>query len=523
MLSMKTLRVAIVTMGTALMLGPGLAAAIDLDGTGAMAPSPRVIATQTIPSGTGNVTPVAGGTAMYHNITIDDAAYLWEITPRVRLVDGYFLRVALGGGMIFRGTLAATAGGNSVPDTERVAGGEGHNYVVYELPAVALSTDAANPNKISVQVNDSLAVANTMAGDYTASMTIHEKQFDAIDGVAPFRSLGATDVTVVRAVSGVDARITPTNHVANVGAGFRWFVNPDSMARAATPNVSKVAFGTVNAMAKSGAGAVINAGGGSEDSTAGAEVTDADLIGAMGVTFGVEGDFSVGVFDIIPTTMPDTSDTADEGDRVARDCPSYGGSAGAPTMADAGNLKPNEDDANMRMLADQAPGAYKLCMEVDLAGAMSNTSPIPVTDYVVTVYTRSEGQEARDNVMANEGSIGKITRNGASVKIAFLTNAEKYNQRLIIVNHGTRDIAITDAAFNVEADVEVEVMSSADDLMIAAGERKVYLVKDMLSIMGRNRVAGTLSFSGVAGNISVATTLVNREDGSTDTVMWPVN
>ena len=176
----------------------------------------------------------------------------------------------------------------------------------------------------------------------------------------------------------------------------------------------------------------------------------------------------------------------------------------------------------MAMRTGLAPGMYGLCVEVDLAGPMTNSMPIPASGYMATVYTRNT-DEPRDNKMENEGSIGMITRNGASVKIAFLTNAEKYNQRLIVVNHGSRDIAITDAAFNVEADVEVEVMSSAEDLMIAAGERKVYLVKDMLSIMGRNRVAGTLSFSGVAGNISVATTLVNREDGSTDTVMWPVN
>ena len=53
MLSMKTLRVAIVTMGSALLLGPGLAVAqhsINLNGTqdGGDAPMPRVFASETL-------------------------------------------------------------------------------------------------------------------------------------------------------------------------------------------------------------------------------------------------------------------------------------------------------------------------------------------------------------------------------------------------------------------------------------------------------------------------------------------
>ena len=522
MLSMKTLRVAVVAMGSALLLGPGLAVAIDLDGSGASAPVPRMIATQTIPSGAGNMTQVAGGSAMYHNITIDEADYFWEITPNVRLVEGYFLRVALGDGMIFRGTLAARADESAIADTNRVAGGAGYNYVVYELPAVALSTDPAAPNKIDLAVQASLAVANANVADYTASMTIHEKQFDAIDGVAAFRSLGATDITVVRAVSGVDARITPTNHVADVGTGFRWFVGPD----AATPNVSGVQFGTANAMAKSGTAAVRDAGAGADTATAaGAEATSADMINATGVTLGVEGDFSVGVFDLIPTMIDDPDNP---GTMIDNACPNRVGSAGSPTMADAGNLKPDEDDAAMRMLAGQAPGTYKLCMEVDLAGPMSNTSPIPATDYMVTVYTRTN-TDPRDNMMASEGSIGKITRNGASVTVSYLTTSEKHNQRLIIVNRGSRPVSILDIDFHSEDGTEANLSAAAlaaagtDAAMIMPGEAVMHRVRDMLSITGNSaRTAATLSFNAVAGQLDVATTQVNLSDGSTDTVMWPV-
>ena len=59
---------------------------------------------------------------------------------------------------------------------------------------------------------------------------------------------------------------------------------------------------------------------------------------------------------------------------------------------------------------------------------------------------------------------------------------------------------------------------------IMPGEAVMHRVSDMLSITGNTRrTAATLSFNGVMGDISVATTQVNLADGSTDTVMWPVN
>ena len=502
MLSMKTLRVAIVIMGSALLLGPGLATAIDLDGTGMDAPTAVLIATQTIPSGAGNMTQSATGTTMYHNINIGSGAN-FEISPGIRLEeeDRYFLRVALGGGMVFRGTLAVPASGTLVQ------GGAGYSQVVYRLGLVAV--DAS----IELGVDENLAVASNMPADYTASMTIHTAQFDAIDGVGEVRGIGAEDVTVVRAVSGIDATITPANAVADVAVGFRWFVGPS----AAMPNVSGVALGTANAAAAAGQANVLNA-------TDGGMVEDGDLIDPTGVTIGVEGDFSVGVYDLVPFTDEDNDQATDD----TATCTARVGTAGNPTMM--GNLVPDEDSPNMAMLADQAPGLYKLCIEVDLAGPMSNASPIPAGAYTATVYTRSTA-DVRDNMMVNEGNIGAISRNGASVNIAYLTTSEKHNQRLIIVNRGPRPISITDIMFNTENGTEADLSDAAKAAaaipelnMIMPGQAVMHRVGTMLSITGDSRrTAATLSFNGVAGHISVATTQVNLSDSSTDTVMWPVN
>ena len=509
MLSMKTLRVAIVTMGSALLLGPGLATAIDLDGTGADAPVAVSIATQTIPTAAAQMTQSATGSAMFHNINIGSGA-TFEISPGILLsaADRYFLRVSLGGGAIFRSLSPPTG-------ATLVQGGDGHSQVVYLLADVAVD------GSIELAVAEQLAVASNMPGNYTASMTVHEEQFAAIDGVGAIRSIGAEGVTVVRAVSGIDATITPSNAEANVAAnGFRWFTNP--MATPGMPFTSGVNLGSANATASAATANVLNAG-------TGVAVVDADLLNETGVTIGVEGNFSVGVWDLVMFTDADSDPATPD----VAECPNRIGTEGNPTvqgMAGGGTeLVPDEDDPTMAMLTGLAPGKYQVCVEVDLAGPMSNTTPIPAGDYTATVYTRNS-TDPRDDMMANEGSIGMITRNGASVDIAYLTTSDKHNQRLIIVNRGSLPIMISDITFQTEDGTEADLSDVAKAAaaipganMIDPGETAVHSVSQMLSITGDSRrTAATLSFNAVAGQISVATTQVNLADSSTDTVMWPV-
>ena len=506
-------------MGSALLLGPGLAAAIDLDG--AVAPTPIMIATQTIPAASVNA---AGSTTATHS-TVDIGDVDFEITPGVFLEadDGYFLRVAFGGGMIIA-ALPGTAPGGGTP----VQGGVGHSQVVYRLADVELLT-AGNPTKITFEADTALAVASTDAADYTATMTIHTEQFDAIDGVKKLRNIGKEDVVVVRAVSGVDATITPKGAVADVATGFRWFVNPTPTV--GVPNVSGLALGTANATAATTGGA-LDAGGlatGDTNTAAGSPASSADLISTGGVTIGIEGDFSVGVFDLVETMI---DDPANPGTDIANSCPARKGTAATPTMKSAGNVSKTvtEEDPTTAMVAGLNADEYMLCVEVDLAGSMSNDMAIPAGDYVATVYTRT-GDDPRDNMMENEGVIGTITRNGASVSIAYLTTSEKHNQRLIIVNRGTRPISMTDITFQSEDGTEADLSDAAKAAaavsgagLIMPGEAVMHRVSDMLSITGNSRrTAATLAFNGVASQISVATTQVNLSDGSTDTVMWPVN
>ena len=496
MLSMKTLRVAIVTMGSALLLGPGLAAAIDLDGTGTSAPVPVSIATQTIPP----ATAIGQGQGMYHAINVGDVDL--EITPEVvlRAADGYFVRVALGGGMVFHGTLAAPTG-----TTLEYGGDDGDNEVVFRLTA-----DHALTAKVSLGVDENLAIPTNGEASYTASMTMHRDLFDARDGYGALGRIGAENVAVVRAVSGIDATITPKDATADVETGFLWFIGPDDT------NVSGVELGTAKAAAITGQGVL--------DARDGLAVTDADLIVAEGVTIGIEGDFSVGVFDLVPTTVDADGDPKTTDDISENPCTDRKGTASTPVMA--GNLVPDEDDPTMATLAGQEAGEYKLCIEVDSAGP--NTMQIPAGDYTATVYTKASATEA--DVMANEGRIGTIKRNGTTVNIAYLTASEKYNQRLIIVNRGLRAAEFDLHSFTTEVGSDTTVTLSATAQaakdaglnVIPPNGQVVARVADILEFTGerKRRVGATLSLNADVDDIQVATTQVNLEDGSTDTVIY---
>ena len=61
----------------------------------------------------------------------------------------------------------------------------------------------------------------------SASITAHDDQFKAIDGVSPLatRYFGGS-ATIINKVSGITAMVSPgTTAVADAAVGFRWFVD----------------------------------------------------------------------------------------------------------------------------------------------------------------------------------------------------------------------------------------------------------------------------------------------------------
>ena len=116
-----------------------------------------------------------------------------------------------------------------------------------------------------------------------------------------------------------------------------------------------------------------------------------------------------------------------------------------------------------------------------------------------------------------------IRRNGTTVKLTYLTVAEKYNQRLIIVNDGANEARYDIGPFVTETGVTATPLAMATG-MVPAGGQVVVKVQDIVSFSSadgrRHRAAATLSMNADVDDVQVATTQVNLEDGSTDTVVY---
>ena len=541
MLSMKTLRVAIVTMGSALLLGSGLAAATvkHLDGTGMMAPTANKYAAETVPIASdtqnrqgGAITPPSASRPSHFQILSPNTdpdgmdahdSHKFVVSPsrRIEASDGIYLRLSLGGGMVFApGSDASLSHGSDVTQVgtsvqswdNRIAGGMGRNFVVFEV-------DAAIPldDMIWVDVNDDLAVP-AGSGSYTATISTYSSADDAIDGIGA-TSTAAGSATIITVESGIHAEVKSMGpaiaDVATEPEPFLWF-------KTASGNSSKAVLGSATAVAR-GAGGVFNA-------ETGDLVMDGDLIGPTSLTIALEGDFSIGAFNLgtpganddDPETDADESQTLMDSDTICLGPGEAGNDE--PAMGNV-NMNASEDNPTMSTFGMQGPGTQYLCVQVDRMGAGSNRSPIPATTYMGTV-TMGTGEKA---MTLAEGTIGEIKRNGTTVQVAYLTKSEKYNQRLIIVNRGPVPARFDIGGFTPEvgSDTTVELSAAAQAArdaglnVIPAGGQVVLRVADLLSFTGDMRRTGaTISINADVRNIQVATTQVNLEDGSTDTVVY---
>ena len=543
MLSMKTLRVAIAAVGSAvLLLGSGFAAAElteqHLDGTAAKGNAPQPVKyaaellTTQITGATIKAVPVGSPDATPGDDA--DRAQRLIVTPRrvLDLDDGggdtnaLYLRLELGGGMTFknpglmgtgnwgqgtfhRNVLVGSAGEFA---TEIFAGGGGGDtYAVFKVTHtfnVPLNTsrtvgedpDVPLRNSIFINVTDMLAVPAGNEGDYSATITSYRTSDHAIDKQSPTGTVSGSAV-IVKVEDGIAASVCAAGStgcaitqavIADVGspvAPFLWFKKGDGVT-------SQAVLGAASAMAKAGPGGVIDL----TDPRDGTPVINEKLIEDGSLTFTVEGEFSIGAFHL-SSTSPAT-------------CPAKG-TADAPSK---GNLMPKEDGpANEAMLRGQDAGTYRLCVQVDNDGA--NDAPIPATRYLGEI-TLGTGATA---LKLAEGIIGDIKRNGTTVKLTYLTISPKYNQRLIIVNDSASEAEYSISGFSAEEGVMVEALDEASGT-IMAGQTKVIKVENIVDIshptINLKRTAATLSINADSDDVQVATTQVNLEDSSTDTVLY---
>lgn len=153
---------------------------------------------------------------------------------------------------------------------------------------------------------------------------------------------------------------------------------------------------------------------------------------------------------------------------------------------------------------------HNLCLEAD------GETPIPAGAYTITTSYVALTASAFGPEGATH-TLGTIVRDGSSVHIPYLTTYDGYRQRLILRNRNNREVSYT-LTFVTESGVTVSPRSITDTL--GAGELRTLRVQDLVEITGGSRMAATVSSDAAAGTLDVASTIVNVEDRSTDTIRY---
>lgn len=208
-----------------------------------------------------------------------------------------------------------------------------------------------------------------------------------------------------------------------------------------------------------------------------------------------------------------------------------GGSALMPIATTGGTL--HEDASCADPNPDMGSNAMENVCKVALKAGMSelkaavitpkegeDAATIPASEFSATVMFDDESTAMKAVLPADAGPsvIGNIEQNGATYQLPMVTTFEGYNNRIVIVNRGKRPASYS-MTFTTEDDVEATAGSAATG-MVGAESAMVVRTMDAVSLEGGARTAATLFIVGAPGNLDVLTQIVNKSDGSTDTLRY---
>ena len=165
----------------------------------------------------------------------------------------------------------------------------------------------------------------------------------------------------------------------------------------------------------------------------------------------------------------------------------------------------------------EADGGQHLCISV-LTG--EEAVAIPATDpYMVTTKYGAATPDAGWPPKAGEHSLGRITRDGTTVHIPYLTTWADYNQRIVVSNRGANE-----APYWITFRPEEGVTATPNDMYamgtLDGGSTIVLRAMDVVTLEGRTRTTATFVAEAPSTQIDVATVIVNMTTGSTDTVNY---
>ncbi|MYD94534.1 MAG: hypothetical protein F4Y02_12765 [Chloroflexi bacterium] len=184
----------------------------------------------------------------------------------------------------------------------------------------------------------------------------------------------------------------------------------------------------------------------------------------------------------------------------------------------------SEEDPTDDVIGGIAPAPWYLCVSI----SNENEETISAGTYSVDINLAPARGDIRpfpaEAVAGNV--VGGIRHDGVTVQIPYLTSYEGYTQRIVIVNRNKVNVSYA-LTFHAEDDGEIDTMSTDDvtcmdhvcEGMAMGGGATVFKVADIATFTGPTRASATLTVASDERWIDVATTMINKMDQSTDTVV----
>ena len=456
-----------------------------------------------------------------------------------------FIRVARTGVLVFRGAPTAhalysyrptvgttatvatcmAAAGTSLDDTPTPVNGAMGSGWVYDVPATLPTTTAPDNcetpvSLVGVQVNIADQTADPAhefsvlgLGSAGVQVSVYGDEEDAIfaDG-APYdgAATSATFITVARSVT-VASATAATGPVTNTASAESRFTDITGFEARTTPyEVNLGGFNiTVNAM--------------HYDASTGATLP-ADADGSMAMARWTAVGLRTGA------TAHGSSSFESPGGwgfaagfRLAdgRNCAVAkgpdGSAAGAVTGNGAGIMSSplSETGATTDVVGGIKEAAWYLCASM----AHDNDEAIPAGFYTLDVnLTQPPGSlRAFPPQSRAVGAVGRIRHDGTTVHIPFVTSYDGYTQRIVIVNRNKVDVSYS-ITFRTEGDGTL-MGDNPHSGMAMGSQATVLKVADLVTLTNPTRGSATVTVAAKPSTIDVATTMVNKMDQATDTVV----
>jgi len=459
----KSIAVGLVaTLGTS----TALAAAFDLDSATQTSPT---FALETLDSA--DATTVA--TVAYPNIN-DGTATPLDVTGLLGIgvanTEDIFVRFDLTDGVFGAAPTLTTATATS---TVAQGGTTGASFVIFQVNATG-----DIPQTQAATMGITKIAATNLTNGIDVTMNVYETLTGATskgDALVSKSSKSGAKLASFATGLKLTAAAATAGNVAEVEDDFKKFAT----GGAAPDNALSATLSLLGSASLGVAASVLAA----DDGDA---VTLADMINAGTSTATISGDFSVATHSI--------------------------GIDSAVNCATASALTANTDkDGATAVTVTALNASPNLCYTAD------GTAAIPEGQYGVEYKLTAAAATRTNQTTSLSGTIGAVVHNGTTVQLPYLTTFADYNQRIVMVNRSTTDVAYSIPTFQTEDGVTATAGTAASGT-IPAGGTLVVKVSDVVTLAGGTRAAATLNVVAPEAKISVATTQVNLSDASTDTI-----